>query len=133
MSFFCDTPTPPEMEMSFYTPRRLLVQVNRALSGCEMRSRVRGIPFADRSIFTSRHTSTGLYNPRIPRIRDVVNGLLSGRLPPDRIGELELPLDGSVGIDPIGMADLQAATCSDARWTSGIGWCALAVTVQSIN
>jgi hypothetical protein len=77
MSFFRDTQWPPTRDMAFYTPGQIEHLFTGLLTG-DLRARLVRLAFADRSVFAGRHTAGGAYNPRLPRIRTIVNALLAG-------------------------------------------------------
>lgn len=91
MSFFSNTECPPVVEMTFYSRADLeeciMTSLPRSLTG-----RVLDVEFWDRSVFVGRHTVTGKYNSRLPRIRYLVNQLGNCNPLPDRRA-LVVPID----------------------------------------
>ncbi len=72
MSFFTDTVEPPTVDMTFYSAEDMK-RVIDASCPAALRARIEGVEFWDRSVFVGRHTSTGLYNPSLPRLRPLIN------------------------------------------------------------
>lgn len=76
MSFFVETPEVPVFPMTFYSRDDL----NRVIGNGafeHLGRRAERIVYWDRSVFAGRHTATGRYNSRFPKIRSLVNALAS--------------------------------------------------------
>jgi hypothetical protein len=74
MSFFESEGHAEPTWMSFYSHNDLQNIMQRAADavGCP----VEKFEFFDRSIMVGRHTSTGQFNPKLPRYRNLINSLL---------------------------------------------------------
>lgn len=74
MSFFKSEGEAKPTLMSFYSHDHLENLIKNAASavGCPIQK----LAFFDRSIMVGRHTSTGAFNPKLPKYRNLVNSLL---------------------------------------------------------
>jgi len=120
MSFFENTPDPPSGKMVFYTPSRLQLLFQQALPR-SLKHRVKEIYFLDRSIFTSRHTTTAEYNVHIPPLRTVLNEVLSGSFA--NIQQLHIPASALAGLDDIQRLYPRTAdriSSHTARWNGAV-------------
>jgi len=74
MSFFNTADEMPSTEMSVYSADELNLVLRQAAD--DAKCDLTDIEFFDRSIMVGRHTTTGEYNPDIPRYRTLVNSLM---------------------------------------------------------
>lgn len=102
MSFFADTAVPPTVEMTFYSQEDLEGVIDASCPDA-LRARIDGVEFWDRSVFVGRHTSTGVYNPSLPRLRPLINELASTSPPSEYLEQLIIP------IEKVGVLDDQIA------------------------
>jgi SAM-dependent methyltransferase len=77
MSFFAETSGTPTFRMTFYSRADLDQAIGTGASS-QFGARADRIAYWDRSVFVGRHSSTGRYNPNLPRIRPLVNALAAG-------------------------------------------------------
>jgi SAM-dependent methyltransferase len=91
MSFFSEVTSPPVALMTFYSRNDLSRIITESISA-DMRKRLVGYNFWDRSVFVGRHTSTCLYNNQMPRMRSLINEIAStDRVAPSAIERLKIP------------------------------------------
>jgi hypothetical protein len=74
MSFFSNTEKAPVFPMTFYSRDDLANALSTGIHQ-KLGRRIEQTRYWDRSVFVGRHTATGLYNERLPRIRSLVNAL----------------------------------------------------------
>lgn len=108
MSFFLDTESPPTREMGFYTPSDLGRIFYNSLTG-RARRRLDALKFHDRSIFTSRQTTTGLYNEGLPPLRTIVNEILMGQGTHQLVETLHIPSIASSALELLQQRDKRSA------------------------
>ncbi|MGW7410195.1 class I SAM-dependent methyltransferase [Streptomyces sp. NPDC054833] len=118
MSFFLDTKSPPTREMRFYVPSDLGRIFHKALTAQAWR-RLDALNFYDRSIFSSRHTTTGLYNADLPPLRTILNEILGGHRTHRLVEALHIPSKASSALERLQQRDKRSAVLLEQlirRW-----------------
>jgi hypothetical protein len=91
MTFFSEVTSPPVAIMTFYSGGDLSRTVTKSIPA-DMRSRLVGYNFWDRSIFAGRHTLTCQYNRQMPPLRSLLNKISSvDRIAGNVVEQLRIP------------------------------------------